>query len=114
MSGPCEAALDDIRRRLDQLHTDVQMMTALGRATLSAVATLSDEARKAAAAALAEEAARQGFEGEAEFQAALFEASAVIEGAASAEARLARRLERALIERAAELEEGETELRSVG
>jgi len=115
MSGPSQAALDDIRRRLDQLHADVQMMTAYGRATLSAVATLSEEARKAVAAALAEEAAGQAFAGDGALQADLFEASATIEGAASAEARLARRLEIALVEHAAELaDEEETGLRGFG
>ena len=105
MSGPSEAALDDIRRRLDQLHSEVQVVAAYGRATLAAIAGLSDEARRAAADALAEEAAGLGLSGEAGAQADLFAASADVEGAGTPDARLARRLEQALVEQAIGLDE---------
>lgn len=109
MSGPSEAALDDICRRLDQLHSEIQILAAHGRATLAAVAGLSPDTRRAVADALAEEAAGFGLSGAVEVQADLFEASAKVEGAGAPETRMARRLELALVEQAAALDEDEAE-----
>ncbi len=115
MNESSEAALDDIRRRLDQLHSDVQVMTAYGRVAVAALADLSADSRRAVAGALAEEAAALGLSGDAGAQADLFAASAGVDGAGAPEARLARRLERALVEQAAALgEDGEPPLRRFG
>ncbi|MDP1618981.1 hypothetical protein [Phenylobacterium sp.] len=104
MNGPPEAALDDIRRRLDELQREARRASALGRATLSALAVLSDETRQAVEDAVRQEAEAMRREASGPMQEDLFEAFCELQALATPEGRLARDLEQALIDRAAGLD----------
>ncbi|GEM_PF-1920171 len=104
MNGPPEAALDDIRRRLDELQHEAQRASALGRATLSALAVLSAETRQAVEAALRQEADVLRRQAADPMQDDLFDAFCELQALATPEGRLARGLEQALIDRAAGLD----------
>lgn len=110
MNGPSEAALDDIRRRLDELQREAQRASALGRATLSALAVLSDETRQAVEAALRQEADGLSRQVADPAQHDLFDAFCELQALATPEGRLARDLEQALIDQAAGLDAAPVEL----
>jgi hypothetical protein len=110
MNGPPEAALDDIRRRLDELHHEAQRASALGRATLSALAVLSVETRQAVEEALRHEADALRQQAPDPMQHDLFDAFSGLQALATPHERLARDLEQALIDRAAGLDAAPVEL----
>lgn len=103
MGGPPEAGLDDLRRQLVELQSDVRRMTAYGRAMATAIATLSPAAHTALTQALG----REDLPLEDEAQADLFERSGRVQALGRAEAALAQDLERALVARAADLDDDE-------
>ncbi|MDP3490027.1 MAG: hypothetical protein Q8R71_07810 [Phenylobacterium sp.] len=100
MRGPPEAGLDDLRRQLTQLQSDVERLTAYGRAVASAVATLSPSAHTALARALGPE--ELGLKDER--QSDLFDQAGRVQALGRSESALARDLERALVARAADLD----------
>ncbi|MDO8901327.1 MAG: hypothetical protein Q7V15_08240 [Phenylobacterium sp.] len=100
MDGPPTAGLDDLRRRLDHLQFEVRQISAYGRAMVAAIATLSPAAHAALTEALGRETL--GLETDDGRQADLFAPGS--EGLRLSQARLARDLERALVERAARLD----------
>ena len=98
------SALDDIRRRLDELQHEAQRASALGRATLSALAVLSAQTRQAVEEGLRQEADALRRQVDDPMQHDLFEAFCELQALATPEGRLARDLEQALIDRAAGLD----------
>lgn len=105
MDGPPEAGLDDLRRQLVELQSEVRRLTAYGRAVASAVATLSPAAHTALVEALGQEDAPVDDVAQGD----LFERARRIQALGRSEAALARDLERALVAHAAGLEEDEPE-----
>lgn len=103
MDGPPEAGLDDLRRQLVELQSDVRRLTAYGRAVASAVATLSPAAHTALVQALG----RDDLPLDDDAQGDLFESSGRVQALGRSEAALARDLERALVAHAAVLDEDE-------
>jgi len=100
MGGPPEAGLDDLRRQLVDLQSEVRRLTAYGRAVATAVATLSPAAHTALVQALG----RDELPLEDEVQGELFERSGRIQALVRSDAALARDLERALVAHAADLD----------
>ncbi|MDP1643353.1 MAG: hypothetical protein Q8L59_14355 [Phenylobacterium sp.] len=101
MGGPPEAGLDDLRRQLVELQSDVKRLTAYGRAVATAVATLSPAAQSALVQALGRDELPFGDDAQGD----LFESSGRVQALGRSEAALARDLERALVAHAAELDE---------
>jgi len=100
MGGPPEAGLDDLRRQLVELQSEVRQMTAYGRAMATAIATLSPAAHTVLTQALGREALPL----ECDPQGDLFERSGRVQALGRSEAALAQDLERALVARAADLD----------
>jgi len=105
MGGPPEAGLDDLRRQLVDLQSDVRRLTAYGRAVATAVATLSPAAHTARIQALG----RADLPLDEAVQGDLFERSARVQALVRSDAALARDLERALVAHAADLDQDEPE-----
>ncbi|MGQ3016152.1 hypothetical protein [Phenylobacterium sp.] len=101
MSRPPEAGLDDLRRQLVELQSDVRRLTVYGRAVATAVATLSPAAQTALVQALG----RDDLPFDNDAQGDLFESSGRVQALGRSEAALARDLERALVAHAADLDE---------
>jgi hypothetical protein len=108
LSTPAAPALpDDLRLRLDALEIDVSCALSLSRATLSALAAMSTEAREAIDRCLADEAAIvriEDLDGSAAVAATLTEARHQIRSVRDDLSAFATRdLERVLVESAADL-----------
>lgn len=104
MGGPPEAGLDDLRRQLVDLQSDVRRLTAYGRAVATAVATLSPAAHTALIQALG----REDLPLDDAVQGELFERSGRVQALVRSDAAaLARDLERALVAHAADLDSDE-------
>lgn len=103
MGGPPEAGLDDLRRQLVDLQSDVRRLTAYGRAVATAVATLSPAAHTALVQALG----REDLPLDDAVQGELFERSGRVQALVRSDAALARDLERALVAHAADLDSDE-------
>lgn len=101
MGGPPEAGLDDLRRQLVDLQSEVRRLTAYGRAVATAVATLSPAAQTALVQALGHEALPLADD----TQGDLFDRPARLQALGRSDAALARDLERALVAHAADLDE---------
>jgi hypothetical protein len=105
LAGP--ALTDDLRLRLDALEIDVSCALSFSRATLSALAAISADAREAIDRCLADEAAIvriEDLDGSAAVAATLTEARQQIRSVRDDLSAIATRdLERALVESAADL-----------